>query len=281
MRLTPTFLTGNRWERLCECVSLVIAPNRALCGSTQEPIVRRHGSIACTGVIALVAPLAVVAAAAAEGPVPDMDGAVVYSEGQSAERVADELGTWRIRRTRNPHGSFVLIRNESSVALSVTHGGIPAESLIPGRAIATDCSGEAASQTLVLGIYEGDVFYSDSVECGDAVQITLVDLTAESPAGSSAEHTLFDLTAETDRWRVSHTKNDKGRLIVIRNAGGPVFVSRDGTPASTVACGADHGLVLRRTWPGRCHDRGEERQEDPAVSLLHRLWRRSDAYKGG
>ena len=243
---TP-FLAGPE-HRVRHIIGL-FASILACCKLTREPTIRPLGRLICAGLGALLTPLLVIAASPPDGTLPGIGETVLrgvgHSGGQSAVRVEQKLGTWRIRHSKNPSGSFVLLRNDSSIALSFAYWGIAAAVLGPSETTTRNCSSGGPGRTLVVGTDQGEIIHSVSVECGDAVQVSLAEPPTASPAGSSVGHASFALTVGDERWQVSHTKNANGMLIVIRNASGHISIATDGgaptflPPGSTTAWSCD------------------------------------------
>ena len=237
----PTILMRQPIAHLLAEIRRESADIRSIFRATSAILTGRHapsarllGWINRYGMCAFIAQLAFFTASATEKATPGAGTTVTEAAAHSAEqpvlRVESERGTWRIRRSSNPHGSFVLVRNGSSVALSVSYDDIAAESLVPSEATTIDCSRDTPTRTLVLGMDHADIIHSGRVACGDAIEISLVEPSTESPSESSLQHASLALTDETDLWRVSHTKNTNGKRIVIRNIGGRVSVARPGRP---------------------------------------------------
>ena len=82
---------------------------------------------------------------------------------------------WRIRRAKNPMGSIVLFRNETTVPLLVSFSDederAPVDPLNPGAARALRCVAGKASYPLRVTSKQGETVLHAQLSCGDSVII--------------------------------------------------------------------------------------------------------------
>lgn len=159
------------------------------------------------------------------------------SIGHSTTKVRLAESSWRIRHSTNSVGKFVLIRNDSSFDISVAYDNNAPTSIGPSATTISACGSDAPKRTLFVWTASGDSIHRVGVDCGDSLQISMSQEPTEAPSGTSEEQASFTVTENDERWRVSHTRNANGRVVLIRNFGGPVSLVRDGAPPTLLAPG--------------------------------------------
>lgn len=115
--------------------------------------------------------------AAASVPSAQKQARAVSVAVSDMEKVVEVSGQpWRIRRTKNPMGSFVLFRNETAVPLLVSFaddgGFAPASEPLPaGATRAQRCEIGRASYPLAVASERGEGVLNAQLKCGDSVVV--------------------------------------------------------------------------------------------------------------